>query len=138
MVLNSCTVAVKQTENSVIIQFKDKQACRIIVHPDQGVVAQFREQRWSDRDGDVFTLLQNQYAARESIREFCRELKEKRKSWGDYTVDTIMASIHREIGMEKTLWTSIKNWLNLTISDWTASFANFLLGYNAKGGIEWK
>ena len=142
MAPGSCTVAVEQTERSVIIQFQDNQVCKIYVHPDQGIVAQFGQRSWSDRVGVESTLHQNQYKARESIRAFCRELRANRENWADYNVDTIMVSIQEHIGIKDTLWTSVGKWVSRSLWDWisdlTPPFARRALGYGPVGAIEWK
>ena len=138
MAPESCTVAVEINDHYVIIQFKsDDEVRKLYVHPDN-VVLTSGKRNWSQRVGDVVTFHQNKYKARESIKLLCKALKEDRDGWKDCSVDTVMALICDNIGMEATLWTKIKKWVNNMVSE-LMTRARLAVGYHTgPESIVWK
>jgi hypothetical protein len=135
---DSCTVAVDICEHHITIHFKsDNQLRRIYVHPDN-IVLYSSETDWSRRTGQEYTLHQNKYQARTSIKRLCAELKGDRSLWGDLSPDDVVGKIYEEIGMSPTLWTTMKRWVSSVVAKLVGLAARLAIGFHTGGLIGWQ
>jgi hypothetical protein len=104
MAPNSCTVAVDIGEHHITIHFKsDEELFQIYLNADN-IALTSSKRSWSKRSGKEYTLCQNKYKARVSLRNLCQALQRHRESLESLRTDHVMAEIYEEIGVSSPLW----------------------------------
>ena len=81
-----------------------------------------------------YTLYQNKFQARTSIKRLCEELKGDRSLWGNMEPDDVVGMIYEQIGMSPTLWASVKKWVRSMVTGLKGMVMQSI-GYHAIAGL---